>query len=295
MHRTLRLSGLIVSSALLVPAAASAQATPGLELAGGALLRGDTIYAGGADVGLKVGPAGDSVLVRVASPIACGGGSAYEGVGEGTGTIGPGGTFTATLRDTNQDQPGVGDGWSRVRVRGAITEGAATGELQIRLRKARGGRPCSGTVPFRARAVPDLSAAPVAPPTAGVLLGRVHGVLAPIGAPLAFNLRVSGDGRRVQRLGFGHPLGCAGQQPAEETWWMPPATVRPDGTFRARESGRSQWSSTRDATYTATADGRFVAGGATGTARVRLTLYRRGTKRVTARCDSGVLTWSALR
>jgi hypothetical protein len=279
----------IIALALLAVTAtdATAQAPPNADFAGGAASGAGSVPDGSSEIGIKVDGSGTRATVRAVAVRACSRGRSTEGESAGTVTVAPDGTFSGALTRRRQARA---VGFSiRVTVAGRIEAGRATGSIRVVTRRR--GRPyCSGEVPFDARPAPVLSGDPAPVPAGAVLVGRTSGRS---GGPFGFNLRVSADGRRIERVVTTWREGCRAVRRTEETNYSPTIAIRPDGTFTKTERFTVRFS---DATQrvTVVTTGRFVAGGATGTLRARSTARSRRTGRVIDRCDTGALTWSAV-
>jgi hypothetical protein len=76
----------------------------------------------------------------------------------------------------------------------------------------------------------------------------------------------------------------------EVTNAMASTKVKNDGTFARTEHWSIRYSDGWRGRYTVHSSGRFLADGATGTFRIRLT-YSKGRSR--GHCDTGVLSWAA--
>ncbi|CAA9525153.1 MAG: hypothetical protein AVDCRST_MAG85-3167 [uncultured Solirubrobacteraceae bacterium] len=265
---------------------AAAQAPPGSDFAGGAASGPGSIPDGSSEIGIKVDGSGSRATVRAVGVRACSRGRSTEGESAGTVTVAPDGTFSGAL---NRRRQARAVGFSiRVTVAGRIEAGRATGTLRVVTRR-RGKPYCSGDVAFDARPAAALSGEPAPVPAGAVLVGRTSGRS---GGPFGFNLRVSADGKRIERVVTTWREGCRSVRGTEETNYSPTIAIRPDGTFTKTERFTVRFS---DATQrvTVVTTGRFVAGGATGTVRARSTARSRKTKRVIDRCNTGALTWSA--
>ena len=127
----------------------------------------------------------------------------------------------------------IPDGTSEIGIRVDGSGARATVRaVAVRVVTRRRGRPyCSGDVPFDARPAPALAGDPAPVPGGAMLLGRTSGRA---GGPFGFNLRVSADGRRVDRV---------------VTTWLVTAgrfvaggatgTLRARSTARSRKTGRT--------------------------------------------------------
>ena len=289
MRASVNVSTLVTALVALTSASpAAGQAVPDMELAGGSVPATGPHFSG-SEVGLKVNDQGDLVTIRASAAISCRR-TEREGNGVGTGQIGADGAFVVRLKDGVQ----LSDrGLSSVIVAsGRVAGDRATGTLRVRI-KRRKRTICTREVSYAARVVPDLAAAaPAEPPAGATLIGRAGG-LAPSGAPFSFNFRVSRDGRMITRGTSGYFMRWNRRNRGlEETNYLPRVRIRSDATFSSTERYTFPLADGLDHT-TVRVVGRFVEGGATGTFRVTSRFRSRGTGRLLARGDSGLMVWNA--
>ena len=277
-------SALIVFSAalLLLPSTASAQ-----TFAGGSIGAGTASNpVGTTELGFRV--AGSRITVRGVALLRCRQNKTSEVEGIGSGPLNPDGTFRVTF-SRRRLQPSTirGRYTRRVVVSGQVAGGEIRGRLEATA-NGREVRDCSGAFDYVARSAPALAGDPAPPPANGTLIGMTNGR----GGPFALNLRVSPDGTRITQLVAGARYTCRRLLPYHETNYSPPFTVNPDGTFRFVEKFRVNF---RDAVerVTVTTEGRFVAGGATGTWQATTVARSKRSRRVVDRCNTGQVGWSA--
>jgi hypothetical protein len=109
--------------------------------------------------------------------------------------------------------------------------------------------------------------------------------------PRPFLLRVARAGDRIVTSVFEYTRACRkGEFFLNDV--SPGARIRPDGTFTIREGFTLPYVR-NDERFRIRIDGQFRAGAVAGTLRVTTVLRRRGSGRVTDRCDTGPLTFSA--
>jgi hypothetical protein len=270
----------------LAPAASAQAPAAGTLLTGGSVGTGSpqAFDLGNSEIGIRV-LSGPRVRVRSVNYIGCGSSRTSETSGYGTAGVNPDGSFRVVLRRGRQLES---RGFRRsIVVTGRLAGDQATGKIASTSRFGR--RRCRGSVDWTARTARTVGtdAAPV--PAGAVLLGRTSGVR---NGPFGFNLRVSPDGRRVVKTVTSFQTRCRKIKPYEETNIGPSITIKPDGTFRKTERFKMGFADVIDTT-TLVVTGRFVAGGARGTLRARTVSRSRRTKRVTDRCTTGTLRWSA--
>ncbi len=183
----------------------------------------------------------------------------------------------------------------RWTVKGQVSGGAATGTLHVTGVRRGNGRPRKcGRKPDRAFAVrlaPSPAGAPAQPQPRAFYAGTSNfEIFDRIQSPVT--LRATTDGRKISSQWT--VSGKCGRGPRDHFVNFTPAMrVRPDGTF-----SRSERFSVRYADvlirYRPQFTGAIKSDGATGTLRLRTTIYnRRGTKLLT-RCDSGGRVWNAV-
>ena len=183
----------------------------------------------------------------------------------------------------------------RWTVKGQVSGGAATGTLHVTGVRRGNGRPRKcGRKPDRAFAVrlaPSPTGAPAQPQPRAFYAGTSNfEIFDRIQSPVT--LRATTDGRKISSQWT--VSGKCGRGPRDHFVNFTPAMrVRPDGTF-----SRSERFSVRYADvlirYRPQFTGAIKSDGATGTLRLRTTIYnRRGTKLLT-RCDSGGRVWNAV-
>jgi hypothetical protein len=181
---------------------------------------------------------------------------------------------------------------ARVTVAGRFDGAVATGTVRARLRD----RTPRGTVqrcatrrarPWKMHVRP-AAGAPAPPQPGGAYLGLTSQAL---GVPKPFLLRLNGSGTRVGVAIFDYTRQCRKAAIALNNF-TPGARIRPDGTFVLRERFRLPFKGGIRERFRVDVDGRFTAGGVSGSLRVS-TVARRG-GRVIDRCDTGALTFAAL-
>ena len=283
----LRIWPTVLIAVFAIAPAASAQAPAGADFAGGGTGTGST-PGESSEIGITVLPDGASVRVRGVGFVGSGGDRQSEADGAGTLPLAPDGSFGGTLKRTAR-QPRQAGYSSVLTVAGRVAADRATGTVSVDTRRR--GRPfCKGTTPFDARPAAVLGAEPGPAPAGGLLVGRTSGRT---GGPFGFVLRVNADASRVQRVVTTFRQGCRRVKGLEETNYSPRMTIRPDGTFRQTERFSVRYDEGSDR-ITIVTTGRFVAGGATGTIRVQSRFLARASGRVTERCDTGTLRWTAV-
>jgi hypothetical protein len=278
-------SALILLSALLLaaPSAASGQTFAGGSIGAG----GGADSPGTSELGFRVN--GARITVRGVAVIACRGGKTSEVEGTGSGPLNPDGTFTVRFNRKRLQRRLPGRFTRRVTITGQVRNGnEVAGRIEATAR-GRGVRGCRGAFDYLARTAPALGADPVPAPANATLLGMTSQTA---GGPFALNLRVSPDGRRIQRLIAGGRYTCRRIKPIQETNYSPAFPVNADGTFRFVERFKLRYTDAVER-VTVTTEGRFVAGGATGTWQARTVARSRRTKRVIDRCNTGKRNWSA--
>ena len=281
----MRRLGCLLLLALTCPPAAAAQAPPGAQFAGGSITPSLNNLDRSSDVGITVGADGRSVTVRAMAAPRCARTRFTEGDGRGTARLAADGSFAVTVRGRRQ----VGARRQRLRVTGTVDAAGARGTIRAVVRIS-GGRVCRSTFPWRAVPLTPPAGAPTAAPAGALLLGSTSDSAR---GPFGFNLRVSADGRRIDRSLFTARRGCRRAVPPEETNYNPRIAIRPDGSFantelwRVRIGGRLERSRV-------VITGQFVADGVTGTVRWTVVARSPRTGRVVDRCDTGPLTFSAV-
>jgi hypothetical protein len=172
-----------------------------------------------------------------------------------------------------------GAGRVRFTLTGTLAPDTATGKLRMR-------NGCvNRTQAFVLRAAPAPGGAPVVPPSGMLLYGLTSQTVS--GLPLPLTVRVTKQGR-VYVYEYGR-ASCGGFS-WEVSNAMSSTAIKPDGTFARTEHWSIRYRDGSRERYTVNSTGRFLADGATGTFRIRLT-YRKG--RVHERCDTGVINWTA--
>ncbi|HEV3000710.1 MAG TPA: hypothetical protein VGW75_08220 [Solirubrobacteraceae bacterium] len=275
-------------SAALLPTTAAAQVPQPHLYAGGSVSGVFGIRPGDSEIGIRVVPGG-KVIVRAAAVARCRNGNSDEVAGRGVGRIDFDGSFRLRLTQSTQLQaPGSR---SAAVVRGRIEGARARGVIAVSVRPSnRRAGGCRAITRWVATNAPTVGADAAPAPAGATLVGMSSKTR--LGGPFGVNLRVSRDGRRVTKVIASARMGCARLRDFEETNYAPPATIRPDGSFRRNEL--IQFKSRDEVTIARVLTrGRFVTGGARGTYRMVVVTVSRRTKRITDRCDSGLVRWFA--
>jgi hypothetical protein len=205
-------------------------------------------------------------------------------------TLAPDGSFRFTR--TRRDRGGGVRQRMAVTVQGRFDGAAAAGTATGRLRNLHlSGRErrCSTrrARPWQLRMPGAPGAAAPAQPGATYLgLTSQQGEV-----PRPFVLAVVPSGARVKTTIFEYKLVCA-KLSYESNDVSPGARIRPDGTFRSRDSFAFRSPRVIERARVAV-DGGFSAGHASGTVRVRSVVRNRRTGRLIDRCDTGPLTFAA--
>jgi hypothetical protein len=218
--------------------------------------------------------------------VSCARGRLAEVAKRGTARIESDGSFRAILRRSTQlESRGFR---SRIVVTGRIEGPQATGTLAT---TARGGsanlRNCRGSIGFVARNAPVLGDAAAPAPADALLSGMTSRAR---GGPFGIGLRVSGG--RITKIVASFRSGCRRLPSIEETNYSPPTDVAPDGSFVKNERFTIRFTDAVDRVRFEMS-GRFVEGGVKGVLRARVVSRSRRTGRVTDRCDTGRVRWSA--
>jgi hypothetical protein len=179
-------------------------------------------------------------------------------------------------------------------VNGRLSGSSATGTLQVVGARRRSGRTrkCARkpSRPFEVRFAGPPAGGPAQAVPRGFYAGTSsYEIFDRMQAPVI--LRASKNGRKIAaQWTIG---GKCGRGPREHFRNFTPAMrVRPDGTFSRKERFSVRYSDVL-VRYRPSFAGRLASDGATGTLRLRTSVYnRRGTK-LRTRCDSGTRTWNA--
>lgn len=179
---------------------------------------------------------------------------------------------------------------ARIAVLGRISGATASGIASTRLVQRRGGRVIrrcrSGRRPWQARAA---TAQPVF--AAPVPRGAYYGLTSQrVRRPFPFVLRVSPNARRVRIAAFDYRQRC-GDGAFEFENLTPSGPIAADGSFRLRERFPIRWAEGVER-YRVRVDGRFTAGGVSGTLSVSSVL-RSPSGRVLDRCRTGRVGFAA--
>jgi hypothetical protein len=259
----------VVLTAFIACAASAPAAHADVSYGGGAT---DGTRQTGPGLGLTVHDDG-RVTGRVLFAYHCGRRTViYDQVIKVTGRV-DGAAFTATGRKR------IGKWRVRFNVAGAIAPDTVTGKVEQRSRCNNRSHPYV----LRAASTPVGAAVAAAPNSLmyGVTSQTVAGVRIPV------TVRVTKQGRAYVNE---YARANCGRFTWEVTNAMASTKVKPDGTFARTEHWSIRYSDGWRGRYTVNTSGRFLADGATGTFRIRLT-YRKGRKR--GHCDTGVLSWAA--
>ena len=267
-----------------MPSAASAQTFAGGSIGTTGAHNDST---GTSELGFRV--SGQRIRVRGAAVIACRGGRTSEVEGTAAGPLNPDGTFSLTFTKRRLQRKLPGRFTRRVTVTGQLRNGNEVAGRIEATASGRGVSGCSGAFDYVARTAPALGGDPAPVPAGATLIGMTSQRK---GGPFALNLRVSPDGRRIERLVAGARYTCRRIKPLQETNYSPAFAIRDDGTFRFVERFRLPYADAVERVRIVT-EGRFVAGGATGTWKANTVARSRRTKRVIDRCRTGRRTWSA--
>lgn len=245
-------------------------------------------------VGIALQPRGARLAVRFETTLRCGPGAGEIPV-SGRRTVPFDGARVAASSASLLDL-GAGDrltyAWT---LAGAVGDGAASGTLHVTGRlRSRGGRTrACAFVPDRAWQARLVSApaGPAAAPAAGAAFLGASAQAIVDGLPGAVVLRVTRDGRRVAALWTA--VARCGRGPREMLQNFTPATALRGPSFARSERFRRQFSDAL-VRYRVRFAGRFAGDGASGTLRLRASVYDPRGRRLRTRCDSGTQRWAAL-
>jgi hypothetical protein len=276
---------LAVSLLLVAPGVAVAAPTPG-DYGGGALAgaKSLTLRVGNGWMWARVAPDGRA-RIGGAFHVACGLTRFDAQV-----TLGADGSFDFTrvrrARESGHRLRAV------VRVRGRFDGTAASGTVRgvLRNRFPNGTvRRCStrGARPWQLR-LPAAPGAPAAAQPGATYLG-VTSEQADV--PRPFLLAVARNGARVKTAVFEYVRHCR-RFSLFLNDITPSARIRPDGTFTIRERFAVRYRRSKER-FRIRVDGRFTAGGVSGTIRAATVARRRGSGKVVDRCDTGQLGFNA--
>lgn len=265
--------------------AASPPAQPALSgnFGGGALLAppAPALAAGSMVIGLRALPSG-RLQINATLLAACASGSFVA-----TTTVAADGTFS--VEGASRQGPVRTD----YALRGTLSA-TPSGTATARLRRQVGDRTrrCStGAVAWTARRPSGETGAPAVTVGGALLYGVTRQRLG--AARRAIVLRVSSDGRRLERVLYGITLRCSGGVPAP-AFDLPRdgLEIDADGTFDDREQGR-----VRDrrliTSYVERFSGAIGSAGARGSFSAIVTVRSRASGRRITRCRSGAVRWSA--
>jgi hypothetical protein len=179
-----------------------------------------------------------------------------------------------------------------VTVSGRFDGALATGTVRARLRDRTPRGNVQRCATRRARAwklhLRPAAGAPAPPQPGGAYLGLTSQAGS---VPKPFLLRVNRKATRVGVAIFDYTRICR-QGGISLNNFTPGAPIRPDGTFSLRERFRLPFKGGIRERFGIRIDGRFTAGGVSGSLRVT-TVARRGGRAID-RCDTGPLTFAAL-
>jgi hypothetical protein len=229
--------------------------------------------------------AGDRVRVRFVTGFRCRGTSYSLVVVRASGTI-TGDRFVATAL-TRVDR-GLR---LRVRVAGIVAADRIFASMSARAVRGRGGpRGCRGDSSENLVLRPETAPAGAAtiPPNGA----RFSGTTAQEsdGLPMGVVLRTIDGGRRVTALWQSFARCGRGTIPLDNL--TPSMRISRTGTFQRSERFAIRYDDGTADRFTVFFGGRFLTDGAAGSLRVRVRYTARG-GRTLARCDSGVLRWTA--
>ena len=271
---------------LVAPAAAEAQAVAG-DYGGGAITRGSKpldVAVGSSWMRARVGADGRA-RIGGSAKVACGLTSFDAEVAVAAdGSF----RFSGVWRTRERGHRLRAIVSLRGRFDGATASGTVRGRLRNRHPNGRVRR-CSTRGARRWQMRLRAPAGPPGPPRARA---TYHGLTAEqADVPRPFVLRVGRRARRVVVSVFEYTRRCS-QGAFTLNDVTPGARIRPDGTFAIRERFTLRYFRNTER-FRVRVDGRFVAGGVTGTLRVTSVLRRRAGGRVADRCDTGPVGFDA--
>jgi hypothetical protein len=173
---------------------------------------------------------------------------------------------------------------------GQVSGQTATGKLHIVGRQRSHRCTKKPTRPFELRVAGPRSGAP-AKPAARAFLGGTSAFALFDGIAAPVMLRVSNNGSKVASQ-WTIDAKC-GKGPSEHLVnFTPGMRIRPDGSFSRAERFSLRYT---DAfvRYRPVFSGHFTSDGASGTLRLRASIYNRRHTKLLTRCDSGVIGWNA--
>jgi hypothetical protein len=271
--------------------AALAQAPPATNFGGGAAPstspRGPGL--GDATASFRTTRSGGAITVLTKPVVRC----RPRGTGSvelrGGGRISADGAFTARLSGRSSLTRGF---TGRATMTGRVSGGRVTGTVRVRLFQD-GRRVCQGSVSVAAVSAQTLGTAPAAPSPGATLMAPIASPTRYLGG--SFVLRVAGDGRRIVATNGQAFTRCRRSRfnALSEPNYSPGFPIAPDGSFVFTERYTLRYSDALER-VTYRVEGRFVAGGATGTVRVSSVVRSRRTRRTVDACESGPLAFSAV-
>jgi len=242
----------------------------------------DTFYGGAAfKDGRQSGPAiglvakaDGGVAANVSFTYGCGKARIYDVVVQLKGRL-KGTTFTAKGK-RRLAKPG---GLVRFTLTGTVAPDSVTGRLKLRNHC---GSPTRSVV-LRTAAAP--AGAPAVPAPGALFYGLTNAIDHGIRTPVTF--RVAKNGRLLALTWASMRCGEVTEPVSNAS---PSAAIKPDGSFSRNEGFTVRYADGSRDRFKVIFNGRFLADGATGTLRIRVTQhFRHGT----AHCDTGPLTWTA--
>lgn len=183
---------------------------------------------------------------------------------------------------------------NRLVIRGRIEGDRASGTVESTTHRAHDNRRiCRGTANWAAVRTPWVLSRATAPAPAGAVL---RGSVARSGL-FDISLRVAPDASAVMRVNISTPFNCGrpGRESTGgwESFYEEGAAIKPDGTFRIRNTWTTTWAEGPERTVMLII-GRFVEGGAVGTVEVDSLQRGRRSRRPIWYCQSGRQPWLAV-